>query len=276
MTTNNHPAHGPVSLDRLHQIREILSKAAAQSDGGNLGYAMADAVKVIDGAIAAFGAEPVAIVPVMYKGIELLKKDGLELIRDGMAEATELESMCMAKALLSAQPAPVVPEDVIPGGLVYSSALPRFESSDSNKVVGYQCFISGETRMVEDQEQAYADAKLVVSACRAAMLQAGNHTEQRLDMVDHSGDGNEMVVGNSPSKCSLREGIETIRNSGVPVDVDKIQSECDAGNSPVSPDNSTCKYCGGTGYFRWQQSENMCPCPCVGCDVPAAPQQEVK
>ena len=52
MTTNNHPAHGPVSLDRLHQIREILSKAAAQSDGGNLGYAMADAVKVIDGAIA--------------------------------------------------------------------------------------------------------------------------------------------------------------------------------------------------------------------------------
>ncbi|EDN2147943.1 hypothetical protein GHW91_18300 [Salmonella enterica] len=59
MTTNNHPANGPVSLDRLHQISEILSKAAAQSDGGNLGYAMADAVKVIDGVIAAFGAEPV-------------------------------------------------------------------------------------------------------------------------------------------------------------------------------------------------------------------------
>ena len=48
MTTKHHPAHGPVSLDRLHQISEILSKAAAQSDGGNLGYAMADAVKVID------------------------------------------------------------------------------------------------------------------------------------------------------------------------------------------------------------------------------------
>ncbi|EAN8623181.1 hypothetical protein CIE53_05315 [Salmonella enterica subsp. enterica serovar Newport] len=62
MTTNNHPAHGPVSLERLHQISEILSKAAAQSDGGNLGYAMADAVKVIDGAIAVFGAEPVAWV----------------------------------------------------------------------------------------------------------------------------------------------------------------------------------------------------------------------
>ncbi|MEB1072484.1 hypothetical protein VC894_16865 [Citrobacter freundii] len=55
--TTNHPAHGHVSLDRLHQIREILSKATAQSDGGNLGYAMADAVKVIEGAIAAFNAE---------------------------------------------------------------------------------------------------------------------------------------------------------------------------------------------------------------------------
>nr|WP_172625553.1 DUF551 domain-containing protein [Citrobacter werkmanii] len=54
--TTNHPAHGPVSLDRLHQISEILSKAA-QSDGGNLGYAIADAVKVIDGVIAAFGAK---------------------------------------------------------------------------------------------------------------------------------------------------------------------------------------------------------------------------
>ena len=57
--TTNHPARGPVSLERLRQIREILSKAAAQSDGGNIGYAMADAVKVIDGAIASFGAEPV-------------------------------------------------------------------------------------------------------------------------------------------------------------------------------------------------------------------------
>ncbi len=46
--TTNHPANGPVSLDRLHQISEILSKAVAQSDGGNLGYAMDDAVKVID------------------------------------------------------------------------------------------------------------------------------------------------------------------------------------------------------------------------------------
>ncbi|HEE0039862.1 TPA: DUF550 domain-containing protein [Citrobacter freundii] len=59
MTTNNHPAHGPVSLERLHQIREILSKASAQSDGGNLGYAMADAVKVIDGVLESIAREQV-------------------------------------------------------------------------------------------------------------------------------------------------------------------------------------------------------------------------
>ena len=59
MTTNNHPAHGPVSLDRLHQISEILSKASAQSDGGNLGYAMADAVKAIDGVLESIAREQV-------------------------------------------------------------------------------------------------------------------------------------------------------------------------------------------------------------------------
>lgn len=58
--SDNHPAHGPLSNGRLHRIREILGKAAAQSAGGNIGYAMSDAVKVIDGAIAAFGVEPVA------------------------------------------------------------------------------------------------------------------------------------------------------------------------------------------------------------------------
>lgn len=62
MTLTKHPAHGPLSVDRLYQIRETLSKAAAQSDGGNLGYAMADAVKVIDEVLAGRNAVPVADV----------------------------------------------------------------------------------------------------------------------------------------------------------------------------------------------------------------------
>ncbi|MGC6075858.1 hypothetical protein [Citrobacter portucalensis] len=63
MTTNNHPANGSLSLERLHQIRETLSKTAAQSDGGNLGYAMADAVKVIDGVLAWLKANAKTVVP---------------------------------------------------------------------------------------------------------------------------------------------------------------------------------------------------------------------
>ncbi|WP_370607655.1 hypothetical protein [Citrobacter meridianamericanus] len=142
MKTNNHPAHGPVSLDRLHQISEILSKASAQSDGGNLGYAMADAVKVIDGAIAEFSAEPVVL-----------------------DECT-----------------------------IFDAAIDKCRTSEAI------------------DEHAWNHGVLVVMAkfeeCRAAMLQAGN----------------------SPSKCSLRDGIEAIRNSGISVDVDKIQSERVAGN----------------------------------------------
>lgn len=60
MTTNNHPAHGPVSLDRLHQIREHLLHDTQYSNGGNRAYILADVLKVIDGAITSFGAEPVA------------------------------------------------------------------------------------------------------------------------------------------------------------------------------------------------------------------------
>lgn len=52
MTTNNHPAHGPVSLDRLHQIREHLLHDTQYSNGGNRAYILADVLKVIDGAIA--------------------------------------------------------------------------------------------------------------------------------------------------------------------------------------------------------------------------------
>ncbi|MDT7059476.1 DUF551 domain-containing protein [Citrobacter braakii] len=171
--TTNHPAHGPVSLDRLHQISEILSKAAAQSDGGNLGYAMADAVKVIDSAIADFGAGDVSQCD--------SRKQFEEHFGDGTTPGME--------------------------------RVPPF--------------------FVEMMKDAFWT---VWEDSRAAMLQAENHTEQRLDMVEHSGEANKMVVGNYPVKISLRNGIEAIRNSGIPVDFDKIQSECEAGNSPATTD----------------------------------------
>ncbi|EBZ2910739.1 hypothetical protein D9P45_05090 [Salmonella enterica subsp. enterica serovar Mesbit] len=142
MTTNNHPAHGPVSLERLHQISEILSKASAQSDGGNLGYAMADAVKVIDGAIAAMNANPVAW---RYRYVHTPKTEehGSPFTTEWKLCDSEDEcnpSDCFERQpLYTAPPAPVVPNAIDNAG-------------------GVCCEIS------------FADGW---NACRAAMLNGG-------------------------------------------------------------------------------------------------------
>lgn len=137
MKTSNHPAHGPVSLDRLHQISEILSKAAAQSDGGNLGYAMADAVKVFNGAIAAFGADPSAEIR------EDLGRLFVKIIHPSILKAGD--------KLYTAPPAP----RFIPDELTREEYRRRF--------------------MMEDNfDDTYRGGW---NACRAAMLQDGNSPE---------------------------------------------------------------------------------------------------
>jgi hypothetical protein len=104
MTTNNHPAHGPVSLDRLHQIREILSKASAQSDGGNLGYAMADAVKAIDEVLVARNAEPVFFIEI----------EGDDWIQAGRIPGSTFDFNNLPDGinkLFATPPVPVVPDE---------------------------------------------------------------------------------------------------------------------------------------------------------------------
>ncbi|HAT1572490.1 TPA: DUF551 domain-containing protein [Kluyvera cryocrescens] len=142
--TTNHPAHGPVSLDRLHHISEILSKAAAQSDGGNLGYAMADAVKVIDGAIAAFGTEPQRNPVLAYAdSYRDMAKRGVESI-PVWSVITDLERNIAP--LYTAPTAQVVP------------TFDEWLAIRGNKPLGW----------VKDAMRESYDA------CRAAMLQAGN------------------------------------------------------------------------------------------------------
>lgn len=136
--TTNHPARGPVSLDRLHQISEMLSKAAAQSDGGNLGYAMADAVKVINGAIAAHNEEPVAYMT--YKGY---------LLHAGDPKVSEYSE---PTPLYTAPPAPVVPPAIEPDHEVIKAILPTSNPDE------YACCIAAD----------------MWNACRDAMLQTGN------------------------------------------------------------------------------------------------------
>ncbi|MDM3428836.1 MULTISPECIES: hypothetical protein [Citrobacter] len=146
MTTNNHPANGPVSLDRLHQISEILSKAAAQSDGGNLGYAMADAVKVIDVAIAAFGAEPVA----WTEKCEITNMQATGLYLRGFPDNSQGRDI----ALYTAPPAPVVPDELL--SMAASAIEDLLEHTDPST-----SYYSG----------VWAD---VPGKLRDAMLQAGN------------------------------------------------------------------------------------------------------
>lgn len=65
--TTNHPAHGPISLDRLHQIREHLLHDTQYSNGGNRAYILADMLKVVDEVLAGRNAEPVADVVAWHK-----------------------------------------------------------------------------------------------------------------------------------------------------------------------------------------------------------------
>ncbi|MBJ9059588.1 hypothetical protein I5463_04575 [Citrobacter freundii] len=144
--TTKHPAHGPVSLDRLHQISEILSKAAAQSDGGNLGYAMADAVKVINGAIASFGAEPVAW--------QWEYRDKRHVTNDQRrAKIVAEDGEVLVQPLYTAPPTSVVPPAIEPDYDVIKGILPTSNPDE------YACCIAAD----------------MWNACRAAMLQAGSH-----------------------------------------------------------------------------------------------------
>ncbi|HCT8382074.1 TPA: DUF551 domain-containing protein [Citrobacter freundii] len=223
MTTNNHPAHGPVSLERLHQISEILSKAAAQSDGGNLGYAMADAVKVIDGAITSFGAEPVAW--------QWEYRDKRHVTNDQRrAKIVAEDGEVLVQPLYTAPPTSVVPPAIEPDYDVIKGILPTSNPDE------YACCIAAD----------------MWNACRAAMLQAGNHTEQHLDMVDS---GWIPVSERMPD-----EGSEVI--------VFRPRAE-ESNDPPVK----TATYKGGREYYHGFD----CYCePTHWMPLPAAPQQEVK
>ncbi|EDN2205955.1 hypothetical protein GHX08_23055 [Salmonella enterica] len=173
MTTNNHPANGPVSLDRLHQISEILSKAA-QSDGGNLGYAMADAVKVIAGVIAAFDAEPDEFLPdnldraLTILGVALpISKEEFNLDAEHWMQRLINRVIRLESELIP--PAPVVPE----------------EKRDED----------GNTTSEFDHGW---------NSCRAAMLQAGNFRE-----ISNSSTNNCREISETSTNCPKCAGHGT-------------------------------------------------------------------
>ena len=177
--TANHPAHGPVSIDRLHQIREVLSKAAAQSDGGNLGYAMADAVKVIDKAIAAFNAE-LYVPTVQYwscrEVIEVSAVGDCDGYCPKCDSPIDLDEEPYDAAILQAGNSPVIPDGwkLVPIVPTEKMVIEGFESepdeffSKSEVWEAYQ--------KMSGCEQAAHRAKL----CWAAMISAAPQQEVKL------------------------------------------------------------------------------------------------
>ncbi|EOH2999449.1 hypothetical protein ACL0YQ_000964 [Citrobacter freundii] len=197
--TTNHTANGPVSLKRLHQIREHLQHDTQYSNGGNRAYILSDVLKVIDGAIAAFGAEPVAYI---------FKHPSGRLFWALTDESNKGQSDVMP--VYAAPPAPVS----VPAAMEMDD---DFDSAfEHGKAVGWNAF-------------------------RAAMLRAGNHTEQHLDMVDRSGDANEKADCRLPFDQWLSQQNETID-----VDCGCVTTEAfyhwlrvayEAGNSTATPDD---------------------------------------
>ncbi|MFB0541416.1 hypothetical protein [Citrobacter portucalensis] len=104
--TNNHPAHGPVSVDRLHQIREHLQHDTQYSNGGNRAYILADVLKVIDEVLASRNAEPVFFIEV----------DGDDWIQAGRIPGCTFDFYNLpdgVNKLWAATPAQVVPENCV-------------------------------------------------------------------------------------------------------------------------------------------------------------------
>ncbi|HGX3267342.1 TPA: hypothetical protein ACNH1H_000395 [Citrobacter koseri] len=182
--SNNHPAHGPLSDYRLHRIREILGKAAAQSDGGNIGYAMSDAVKAIDELLAGRKAEPVAW---RYRTTDI---NGNPNPRWSFSEEASL--MGLYQPLYTAPPAPVAideraefnawnNEDNLPIAGVGAKnaawlawqARAKLGSPTAPVVPEATCDDDGNTKSEFDHGW---------NACRAAML---NHSGRVTDMVEH-------------------------------------------------------------------------------------------
>lgn len=258
MTTNNHPAHGPVSLDRLHQIREILSKAAAQSDGGNLGYAMADAVKVIDGSIAAFGAEPVAWVRYCSDGTI----DGplLNYQIDDCRKSTWTPLYAAPQLPQLLQSAPVVPDELL-------SAMEEV------------------LRISDRDHEAWHKARNGIASCRAVMLQGSQPVSNRdalpLEYLQGHKDGLEwaaqLAEANHPQTGDWLyddpiELAKAIRKGPDMPDGD--------GNSPVTPDGYVLVPVELTGAMTNAMTDAILD-DLHNVDVwrsvlAAAPQQEVK
>lgn len=205
MTTNNHPAHAPLTSRRLHQMRDILSKAAVQRDGGGIGYAMADAVKLIDEVLS---AEPVADVVAWSSPNEEHKCD-IRWRRHDVAPGP----------LYTAPPAPVVQEELL-------SAMEEV------------------LRISDRDHEAWHKVRGGIASCRASMLQAGTLTNEGTIPVTQIKPVADLYGITSPTgsetsftfdAMEARDFIDGGWSCQEYVELERYQ-QASTGNSPVTPD----------------------------------------
>ena len=183
--SNSHPAHGPLSNYRLHRISDILRKAAAQRDGGNLGYAMSDAVKAIDELLDVRKAEPVAFINGAWTLVYYRppKESGLK-IGDKLYTAPPAPLAIDERAAFNAWNN----EDNLPiaGVGAKNAAWLAWQArarlgSPTAPVVPDECPVEIRDLMASHSDALFhdGDAQEIWNACRAAML---NHSGDVIEM----------------------------------------------------------------------------------------------
>ncbi|QAT69546.1 restriction alleviation protein, Lar family [Citrobacter freundii] len=111
---------------------------------------------------------------------------------DGFAKKTD----CEVRILYTAPPAPVVPDaanGLMPCPFCGGKAHQLTIEQDDDPHFGGDVITCTECGASSHVEFGFKENLKSAWNSRTAMLQAGNHTEQHLDMVDHSGDDNEKV-----------------------------------------------------------------------------------
>ncbi|WP_338843863.1 DUF551 domain-containing protein [Citrobacter europaeus] len=270
MKTNNHPAHGPVSLDRLHQIREHLLHDNQYSNGGNRAYILADMLNVIDEVLASRNAEPVFFIEV----------DGDDWIQAGRIPGSTFDFNNLPdgvnKLWASPQPAAVVPENCV--------------TAEHRRVIEMLLNVCGAAfELADDSCQQDVDGE----ECHAVPDDAFQKLSDALNEIENT----------LPTEDVDRPDV-FLAWSAMPRAA--LKSILQAGNSPVTPDGwipvsermpkrdvDVQVYCAdkkeqmvaymerneGEGWFRFASLPNgggvYCK-PTHWMSLPAEPQQEVK
>lgn len=276
MTTNNHPAHGPVSLERLHLIREILSKAAAQSDGGNLGYAMADAVKAIDELLS---VRKMAAKEAVY-----------QVLDDGSWTDYSKQQL---EGLLESKPSTLF-------RVVYPSpslTQPVLVDEDDNFYSWFgrewEKYYQPNNYSLSAKKHLGAIAESAWFACRSAMLQAGNFREIPDSSTNNCREISETST-NSPALSPIDHGYRPDCECSGCIATARICAELAVSSQavpdcwcrtcrPVTMNDMrfvVCPDCGNKRCPRANDHRNACTgsneLGQEGSAYPAAPQQEVK